>query len=183
MRSLGRPAAWRVVFVWAVLATGLPSGAEEAALARQAGDATVLGERVRVASRSALLTGTAVGLDGDALTVALDDGGEAVRLALAEVQRLEVSGGRPNRVARAGYGAAIGLLAATLIAAAVFDEREYDSGYGVDLLAGALFGLPIGAAVGLASTPRERWHEVDWHSARAPSGESAALAFQIRLRF
>lgn len=157
------------------------------------------GTRVRVAAASTgRLVGTVAGVRGDTLLLMSREGVHA--LPLSTIRALQVSRGRPPRLAGAVEGGAIGLatgvaggVAGALIADLALPDR-CDTGEsdllcfstGEWALIGAMVGAPFGAASGAVAGfvfPRERWRSVTAGAAPAlrvqprPSGVRVGLSF------
>jgi hypothetical protein len=95
-------------------------------------------------------------------------------LPLASVSRVEISRGRGPRTARTIAGAVLGGISGGLLLFVIGDRATQctncDSS-GIGGIAGPLFGLPIGLALGAIigfATTRERWEPVSVSGARGP---------------
>lgn len=135
------------------------------------------GARVRVAEQGTrALVGTVTAVRGDTLLMLA--GGEVHVLPISPMLSLQVSRGRPPRVASMLEGGAIGLLAGAIGGAASLAisslvipdscDREGDGLLCLSAGEWALVGVAIGAPVGGASgavvgliSPRERWRRVE----------------------
>jgi hypothetical protein len=111
--------------------------------------------------------------------------GKAIRIPRAAVVKLEVSRAPGRRKYGAGIGAATGLAAAFVLAAIVASSDDggyFDFGFGVYAIAGSIFFVPIGAAVGAIVAPGERWEDVtlEGQNPFRASNPRVGLAFAIR---
>lgn len=177
------------MFVCAALAAAPPAARAQSRAELAAGT------RVRVAEHAARpLVGTVTQVRGDTLLVLAR--GEVHALPLSSIRSLQVSRGRPPRLASALEGGAIGLLSGAIGGAAslalpslvVPDDcgREQDGllcfSTGEWALLGVLLGAPLGAASGAVAGfvfPRERWRSITAGSAPALTGPPRAEGLQV----
>jgi hypothetical protein len=164
-----------VVFSIALLAPGIVA-AQRAA--------PPVGTRIRVTpldSSASYLIGTVVGQTGDTLVV-LCEPRDSVRVILATVDLLEVSGGRRANVGKGmGVGLLVGGAGGAAIGAAAIDAEWRGVGALLGAGAGALGGLLVGAVVG-SSVLTERWDAAPgWDLGISVS--RAAAGFRIAIQF
>lgn len=135
------------------------------------------GTRVRVAEQTTgRLVGTVTEVRGDTLLVLAR--GEVHAVPISSIRTIQVSRGRPPRLASALEGGAIGLLTGAIGGAALLAipsllvpdacDREGDGVLCFSTAEWALVGVAIGAPLGAASgalvgflSPRERWRRVE----------------------
>lgn len=157
------------------------------------------GTRVRVAApATGRLIGTVSEVRGDTLLVQSRKGMHAV--PVSSIRDLQVSRGRPPRVASALEGGAIGLLTGAVGGAAMLAlpalvvpdacDREGDGvlcfSAGEWALVGVVLGAPLGAASGAVvgfAFPRERWRSVAAKSAPALTVQPRAVGVRLGLSF
>jgi hypothetical protein len=158
----------------------------------------LVGERVRLvlterpggkADAPDRLRGTVVRADGAQLWVRTADAETAV-VALDEVERLQISRGRHSRGRGAKVGAVSGAVAGLALGGVAFaacgTEEQYDNSL---CRASALYSLigvtavaaAVGAGIGAAVPPSERWESVPDQGLRIlvqprPRGASASVA-------
>lgn len=174
--------------------------APPAARAQSATDLAA-GTRVRVVEPAAgRIVGTIAGVRGDTLLVASRGGVHA--LPVSSIRTLQVSRGRPPRLASALEGGALGLLTGTagaiggiLLADLTVNqdcEREEDPllclSTGQWVLLGVMIGAPMGAASGAVlgfAFPRERWRSIPVAAAPAltlhPRGGGVQVGITLRV--
>jgi hypothetical protein len=181
--------------VWVVCAALL---AAPAAVQAQAAEELAAGTRVRVAApATGRLVGTVSEVRGDTLLVLSRRGVHA--LPLSSVRTLQVSRGRPTRLASALEGGAAGLVLGVVsgAAGAVLGDltiSDDDCNGGEDdllcfstgqwALIGALAGAPLGVAYGAVAGfvfPRERWRSVGVGSAPVLAVQPSAAGVGISL--
>ena len=143
-----------------------------------------VGTRIRVTPLDAsapYLIGTVVGQTGDTLVV-LSEPRDTVRVTLATLDFLEVSGGRHAHIGRGmGLGFLVGAAGGAAIGAAAIDAEWRGVGALLGAGVGGLGGLLVGAAVGSAVLT-ERWDAAPgWDLGVSVS--SAGAGFRIAIRF
>jgi hypothetical protein len=143
-----------------------------------------VGTRIRVTpleSSAPYLIGTVVGQAGDTLIV-LSEPRDTVRVTLATLDFLEVSGGRHAHVGRGmGLGFVVGAAGGAAIGAAAIDAEWRGVGALLGAGVGGLGGLLLGAAVGSAVLT-ERWDAAPgWDLGVSLS--RAGAGFRIAIRF
>lgn len=173
-------------------------------VAAQVDPASLVGSRVRLtASRVSFapLIGRVVSVEGDHIVLERsptdDHPPEAVRIALASVETVELSAGRRRNAGKGAWmGGVIGFGAGALLGAALggaddecregefifCDDLSAGEGAGILGPAGAAAGALVGVAIG-ALTKSERWDEVPpgrWSvSHDAQSGFSLAVRLPL----
>jgi hypothetical protein len=121
--------------------------------------------RVTVTTQEKRVVGQLVSLDEKSLSVRLKDEDAPRVYPRTEIESLDISAGRGSRGRGALYGALIGALGgAVALAADNSDDSLFTDGEAAAI--GALFFAPIGAVVGLAVPPRERWKDVPLEGVR-----------------
>jgi hypothetical protein len=147
-----------------VLTLSLPALADEP-------DALSLppGTRVRVEAPNAFngkLIGTVTSMTNDAVTLEVPDHAAPVSVERAKITQMEVSNGLHSRwfyaLIGAGIGAAAGALIGSGSSAHPGDYMTRDGVMGQD----ALLGLGLGALIGAAIPPSERWESMGAFHAR-----------------
>jgi hypothetical protein len=162
-RQTSRTCAWRDIvpracaFVGlAVLAGSLPAAAADEG-------AVPAGSRVRVSTPKGRLVGRFVGRQEMTILLARETDGrtDTLDIPLSDVSRLEVSQGRGGRGRSAMIGALAGLGAA--VAIGLVAGEDCSSGgdlcfdHGTVILGSAALAVPLGALVGFAIPPGEKW--------------------------
>lgn len=148
---------------------------------------SLVNTRVRLTPAAGAKPVTGFVLAENETTMTLDVGDHARAFARSEIASLELS----RQPSRRGRGAAIGALAGGAIGGLVVwaanrcgSDSDFlcDDGpaYG---LAGALVFAPIGALVGLAVSPGERWESVDEKRFRVSVGPARGRGVAAALRF
>lgn len=177
------------------------AAAPAARLAAQSAAPVVVGERVRITTPtqagSHRYVGKVVGMQGDSLTVQTGSAGPKA-VAVAEISRVEVSGGKYGNGRRGMlYGALIGTGVGAIAGAATYKKPDCagttwfcgspNGGRGADTFAGGLLGGLVGFAVGGiwgATHPGERWVPGTLGSAAhvgvRPSARGAMLTLSAR---
>jgi hypothetical protein len=118
--------------------------------------------RVKVAGEKRPVVGSLLAIDERTLTLGIDERDPRI-VPRARIEDLAVSAGRRSRGRGALYGAAIGAAAGALILLATGEDSDGDMiqlGSGVSAAAGVIVGAPVGALIGLAVPPGERWEKV-----------------------
>jgi hypothetical protein len=169
------------------------------AVRAQSTDELSAGTRVRVAApATGRLVGTITEVRRDTLLVLAR--GEVHALPISSIRTLQVSRGRPPRLASALEGGAIGLLTAAIsgggslaLASLVMPDSCDGEGGGVLCfstgewaLVGVAIGAPLGAASGAVAGlifPRERWRSVTARNARAVTVQPQAAGVRVGLSF
>lgn len=167
------------------------------AVRAQPADALSAGTRVRVsAPATGRLVGTITEVRRDTLLVLAR--GKVHALPVSSIRALQVSRGRPPRLASALEGGAIGLLTGAVGGAASLAlpslvvpdacDREGDGvlcfSTGEWALLGVVIGAPLGAASGAVAafiSPRERWRSVTARSAPALTVQPQAAGVRVGL--
>jgi len=133
------------------------------------------GARVRVESATAQerVVGQLLGLNEKSLNLQVEDEEEPRLLLREDITALAVSGGRRSRGRGALIGAGTGIALGALIGLAAGDDPEdvwigFSAGEKA-LGAGVLLGS-IGALIGLAVSPGERWENVPLDDVRVSLG-------------
>jgi hypothetical protein len=181
--------------VWVVCAALL---AVPAAVRAQVMEELAAGTRVRVAApATGRLVGTVSEVRGDTLLVLSRGGVHA--LPLSSVRTLQVSRGRPTRLASALEGGAVGLvlgIAGGAAGAVLGDLTTSDEGCdgseddllcfstGESALIGAVVGAPLGVAYGAVAGfvfPQERWRSIGVLSAPVLAVQPSATGLGISL--
>jgi hypothetical protein len=125
------------------------------------------GARVRVAAEAVApkrMVGTLVRLDADSMQLRLSDVDELARVPREAITKVEISRGRRSRGRGALYGALAGLAvgAGAVLATPRCEEPDcweiFSKGEGAALVGG--LGAGLGALVGLAIPPGEKWESV-----------------------
>jgi hypothetical protein len=143
---------------------GLLAGSSVAAAADAATAAP--GSRVRVTTANGRMVGRFVELQGETLVLARDAGGEAeaLRVDRRAVVGIELSERRSRRGSWAARGALAGVVAAIVVG--VVAGEDCSSGdslcfdHGSVALGTAALAVPVGALVGVAVAPGEKWRPV-----------------------
>jgi hypothetical protein len=132
-----------------------------------------VGSRVRVTSSAGNepVTGTLLSVDVDALVLRHEANDAASRIPIAEIVKLEVSGGRRSQAGRgAMIGAAVGVMPGLLLTFGDYSSDVHgDSHAGTAAVIGAAGGALLGAALGWALKTE------DWVPSQVPRAAVAAV--------
>lgn len=145
--------------------------------------------RIRASSLNGPIRGTLASLSGDSLT--LETQGRApLVLERSQITRLEVSAGRRSRGRGAAIGALIGLGVGLLSTTAIgLGTCSGDNAGSEDCVIGTVAGLVVltpaltilGAGIGVALPPGERWVKVPPQG--MPAGGSPPLGLRLVVKF
>ena len=128
-----------------------------------------LGERVRVTTETGTIVGVALGVRDDSVSMRVH-ADSVPRVALADIQRLEASGGPSNRTSIQTSASVVGMLvggvAGAFIGASLTrsdgltSSGQYDVPQFFGAVIGGALGVPVGATLGylsVSSVEPERW--------------------------
>lgn len=129
------------------------------------------------------VVGILVALDGDTMALRLDGRDEVARVPRESLGKLEVSRGRRSRGRGARMGALVGFaIGAIAVLATPCDADCWDMrGAGVAVLGAA--GAGLGATIGLAIPPGERWESVPITSLGVLPGRHGQVRMSVSLAF
>jgi hypothetical protein len=176
----------------ATLAAGRPAGAED-------GAATLQGPRVRVTTAKGRLVGRVVTVRGEALVLERAGRAETIEIQRPEMLALEMST-RPGRRGRgAAIGALVGIGAAVAIGVAGGDTctaspgpadwgnliEKINSnlcfGHAETALLSGILTVPLGALLGVAIAPGEKWRPAGVGELSVQAGPSPGGGVGVRL--
>lgn len=149
------------------------------------------GSRVRVTTASDRLVGRFVELRGETLVLARDARGETetLRVDRREVVTIELSEHRSRKGSWAARGALAGVLAAIVVGVAAGDDCSSGDSlcfdHGTVALGTAILSVPVGALVGAAVAPGEKWRPVpvEGLSVRPVAARGGGVGVQLAIGF
>jgi hypothetical protein len=185
-----------VVLGWAILAAGRSASAEETA-------PTTGRPRVRVTTAKGRFVGSLMTVRGDTLVLERAGRADALEIHRPEILALEMSERPSRRRKGAAIGALVGIGAAVALGALGGDTCTASSGpadwgnLAERLNSNLCFGhtetaflsgiltVPLGALLGVAIAPGEKWRPagVDEISMGATASRAGGLGLQVTLRF
>ncbi|HSD28952.1 MAG TPA: hypothetical protein VLL75_16760 [Vicinamibacteria bacterium] len=167
----------------AALAAASPAAAAEGVVAA--------GTRVRVTTSEGRLVGRLVEQNERTIVLAREKDGrtETLDVPIPGVSRFEVSEGRGGRGRAATIGAVAGLAAAVVIGVAGGENCSGDEmicfDHGTTALMSGILTIPLGALVGVAITPGERWRSapVKGLSVQPVAARGGGLGVRVAIGF